>query len=65
MDDCCRIMELLLGAPSAAASVPLTVGFLEIISPVELSVTAVYTVSDLGNASISMDVETVQAKLVK
>jgi hypothetical protein len=65
MDDCCRIMEVLLGAPSGAASVPLTVGFLEIISPVELNVTAVYTVSDLGNASISMDVDTVQAKLVR
>ncbi len=58
MDDCCRIAELLLGA-KAPAPMPLTVGFLEISSPEELAVTAVYTVSDLGSGGVSIDVEQV------
>jgi hypothetical protein len=33
MDDCCRIYELLLGAQPTGA-MPLTLGFLEIVSPV-------------------------------
>jgi hypothetical protein len=61
MDDCCRILELLLGARPAAAT-PLTVGILEIISPVALNVTAVYTVTDPGNGSTSIDVQTVAAE---
>jgi hypothetical protein len=61
MDDCCRILELLLGAKPAAEG-PLTGGFLEIVSPVELSVTAVYTVTDPLNGSTSMDIENVQPK---
>jgi hypothetical protein len=39
MDDCCRITELLFGAPVDA----LTVGVLEIIATRDVSVTAVYT----------------------
>jgi len=42
MDDCCRLQELLLGG-APEGQVPLTTGVLEIISTVELSVTAVYT----------------------
>ena len=61
MDDCCRIMELVLGA-RPATPVPFTEGFLEIVSTVELTVTAVYTVSDRKNRSISMEVETIQAR---
>ncbi|MGH9665012.1 MAG: hypothetical protein ACRD9L_11365, partial [Bryobacteraceae bacterium] len=39
MDDCCRILQQLLGAPPSGP-VPLTIGILEIVSTVELSVTA-------------------------
>ena len=42
MDDCCRLQELLLGA-AVEGSVPLTTGVREIISTLELAVTAVYT----------------------
>ena len=62
MDDCCRLLELLLGAPPSG-SVPLTVGVLEIVSLVELSVSAVYTVTDLANQSTSIDVEEIPGKL--
>jgi hypothetical protein len=61
MDDCCRIAELLLGGPPSQPQT-LTLGFLEIVSPVELQVTAVYTVTDLKSGSISIDVETIGAK---
>jgi Trypsin-like peptidase domain/von Willebrand factor type A domain len=44
MDDCCRILEVLLGAAPSGA-IPLTLGVLEIVSNVQLSVTAVYTAS--------------------
>lgn len=63
MDDCCRILELLLGA-KPAGPVPLTIGMLEITSLVELSVTAVYTVTDLASESTSIDVENIDAKRV-
>ncbi|MBP1688348.1 MAG: hypothetical protein H6Q33_4491 [Deltaproteobacteria bacterium] len=56
MDDCCRIQELLLGGP-VENQVPLTTGILEIISTVELAVTAVYTKGD-G----TIDVETIPPK---
>jgi hypothetical protein len=61
MDDCCRILELLLGAPPTAPT-PLTVGVLELVSPVELSVTAVYTVTDANRSSTSIDVVNIEAK---
>jgi hypothetical protein len=63
MDDCCRIAELLLGAP-ASSPLPLMIGFLEITSDEELSVTAVYTASNPNLASISIDVEQIQARRV-
>jgi len=62
MDDCCRITELLLGAP-ATSPLPLTIGFMEIVSNVELNVTAIYTASDPKSNNLSMDVETVSARL--
>jgi hypothetical protein len=64
MDDCCRLGELLLGGktPSPMA---LTIGFLEITSPQELVVTAVYTVSDLTSGSVSIDVEQINVARVK
>ncbi len=63
MDDCCRIAELLLGAP-AQGPTPLTVGFLEIVSPIELSVTAVYTVTGSNGKNVSIDVEQIEPKVV-
>jgi hypothetical protein len=63
MDDCCRITELLLGAPPAGP-VPLTLGILEIISTVELSVTAVYTATDGNGSAPSIDVQQIAAKVV-
>lgn len=61
MDDCCRLNELLLGAVPKSI-VPLTIGFLEIISDKPLSITAVHTVSDRKSGSVSMDVEQIQGK---
>jgi hypothetical protein len=62
MDDCCRITEMLLGAPSTSP-MPLTIGFLEIVSNVELSVTAVYTASDLKSNGLSIDVQNITPRL--
>jgi hypothetical protein len=61
MDDCCRFLELLLGA-KPSAPVPLTIGVLQIVSLVELSVSAVYTVSDLSDHVTSIDVEEIAAR---
>ena len=63
MDDCCRLLELLLGAPPSGP-VPLTVGILEVISTVELSVTAVYTATDGGGGAPSIDVKQIGAKVL-
>ncbi|HYR27977.1 MAG TPA: hypothetical protein VEU30_05895 [Thermoanaerobaculia bacterium] len=62
MDDCCRLGELLFGA--ATGAIPLTIGFFEIISPVELSITAVYTATDAESRAISIDVEQIDGKKV-
>jgi hypothetical protein len=61
MDDCCRILEMVLGAPPAGP-VPLTLGILEIISTVELCVTAVYTASDGRGGAPSIDVKQIAAR---
>lgn len=63
MDDCCRLLELLLGAPPSGP-VPLTVGILEIASTVELSVTAVYTAADGGGGAPSIAVKQIEAKVL-
>lgn len=55
MDDCCRIEELLFG--KSGGTVPITIGFLEIVSRVELCITAVYTVNGLDDRAVSIDVE--------
>ena len=64
MDDCCRIAEMLFGNVPQSP-IPLTIGFLEITSRKELSVTAVYTVSDLESGSVSIDVKQIVAAVVK
>ena len=38
---------------------PLTIGFLEIVSNVQLNVTAVYTASDLKSNGLSIDVQNI------
>ena len=55
MDDCCRIAELL--KQPVTANGPLNIGFLEIVSNVPLTVTAVYTASNLREDTLSIDVE--------
>ena len=64
MDDCCRIGELLLGAPSTSP-IPLTIGFMEIVSNREISVTAVYTASGQKSHAVSIDVEQITGKVKK
>lgn len=61
MDDCCRIGDLLIGG-KPSSSMPLTIGILEIVSSVELQITAVYTVSDLKSGRVSIDVEQIKAR---
>lgn len=61
MDDCCRIAQVLYGA--VPGTMPLTIGYLEIISDQELHVTALYTASDAEGRGLSMDVLTVPGKL--
>jgi hypothetical protein len=61
MDDCCRIAVLLIGG-QPSATLPLTVGFMEIVSTQELAVSAVYTATDLKGGSISIDVEQIMAR---
>jgi hypothetical protein len=61
MDDCCRIGELLYESAPPAGN-PLTVGFLEIVSDIELKVTAVYTATDAESRSVSIDVEDIAAR---
>jgi hypothetical protein len=55
MDDCCRILELVLGAPPSG-QVPITIGIMEVISAVELAVTAVYTASNGAGSAPSIEV---------
>jgi hypothetical protein len=56
MDDCCHIVEMLLGAPPSG-DMGLTIAILTIASTVELSVSAVYTANPLGGDGISIDVQ--------
>jgi hypothetical protein len=56
MDDCCRIGDLLLGG-DVGATLPLTIGFLEITSSGPIAVTAVYTTRGLESAGVSIRVE--------
>lgn len=64
MDDCYRFSELLYGAPfPTLTTMPLTIGFLEILSPVPLVVDAVYTSSDLYQRAVSMEVERIEGQI--
>jgi hypothetical protein len=59
MDDCCG-----LAGPLHMDPARLNVGFLEIVSDVELNITAVYTATDAKLASISIDIDTINARQV-
>ena len=61
MDDCCRIAELLLGAPPSGDT-SLTIAILTIVSQFELSVSAVYTANPLSGDGISIDVEYIPSR---
>ena len=61
MDDCCRISQLLFGAPPSGP-LPLTIGFLEITAAAELAVTAVYTSSGLNSGGVAIAVEQITAQ---
>jgi hypothetical protein len=61
MDDCCRIADLLLGAPPSG-DMALTIAILTIVSQFELSVSAVYTASPLSGDGISIDVEYIPSR---
>jgi len=63
MDDCCRLLGMLLGAtPSGPTS--LNLGFLEIISSRQLSVTAVYTAGGGSARAPSIDLQQIEARIL-
>jgi hypothetical protein len=59
MDDCCNFSEKLKADPGH-----LTIGFLELVSSVELNVVSLYTATDLRSNVVSIDFETVRERLV-
>jgi hypothetical protein len=58
MDDCCRLDELL--KQPVTSDGPLNIGFLEIVSTVPVTVTAVYTATGLKDDAVSIDVEQIR-----
>jgi hypothetical protein len=63
MDDCCHLQQLLFGAPVPEPP-PLTMGILEIMSTVDLAVTAVYTTSDLDGGAPSINIQQISTKVL-
>jgi len=61
MDDSFRIGELVYGSPPPEP-LPLTIGYLEIVSTQPLAVDAVYTVSDRERRSIAIDVNRIEGR---
>ena len=61
-DDCFRVHELL---HETITDEPLSIYYLEIVSPVELTVTAVYTANDLRGISVALEVVQVEGKQIK
>ena len=59
MDDCCRIADML---PAPSGETPLTIAILSIASPLELSVSAVYTANPLNGDGVSIDVEYIPSR---
>jgi hypothetical protein len=61
-DDCLRLHELL---HEATTDEPLSIYYLEIVSPVELTVTAVYTANDLRGISVALEVLQIEGKQIQ
>jgi hypothetical protein len=61
MDDSFRLGELLYGSPPPQP-LPLTIGYLEIVSTRPLAIDAVYTVSDREGRTVAIDVERVEGQ---
>jgi len=61
-DDCYRLHELM--HETGTADEPCSIGFLEIVSPVELTVTAVYTASDLQGTSTDLEVVQIEGRKI-
>ena len=61
MDDSFRLAELLYGSPPPQP-LPLTIGYLEIVSTRPLAIDAVYTVSDREGRTVAVDVERVEGQ---
>jgi hypothetical protein len=59
MDDCCRLTELLLGAPVGASH---NIGILEITASADVAVTAVYTSSGPDGGGVDIDVQQIEAR---
>lgn len=63
MDDCCRLLEMALGA-APAGPVPLTIGILEIVATVEIAVTAVYTATSGDNGPPAIEVQEIRPNVL-
>jgi hypothetical protein len=61
LDDCYRIGELLYGSPPPQP-LPLTVGFLELVTTAPVVVTVVYTANAADGRTLTMDVERVPGR---
>ena len=59
MDDCCKITEML---KKAGADDQLKIGFVEIISPIQLEVVAVYTVTNLEQTNPTINVVPIEPR---
>ncbi len=60
MDDSFRIAELVYGTP--LQPLPLTIGYLEIVSTRPLAVDAVYTASDREGRTVAVDVQRIEGQ---
>jgi hypothetical protein len=61
MDDCYRIGQLLYGSPPPQP-LPLTIGFLELVTTAPVAVDVVYTATDPSGRTLTMDVQRVEGR---
>ena len=61
MDDSFRIAELLYGAPPPQP-LPITIGYLEIVSSLPLAIDAVYTATDREGRAVAIEVERIEGR---
>jgi hypothetical protein len=61
MIDCCRISQLLFSG-IAQGTMPLNIGFVEIVASGDVAVTAVYTTSGLKQSGVSIEVEQITGR---